>query len=98
MGTNQDSPLSPSGQRRNYVLLTMAVFASFAIFGFSDSARGPALPRIQAEFNLTELHIGLLLTLSTVGYLIACSYNAALAKIIGIKTCMVAALCIIALL
>lgn len=80
----------------NYIIITIAIFTTYAVFGLADSARGPAIPRIQAEMNLTEVQIGLLLTMNCVGYLIACSYSAALAKKIGMKTCLIAALLIIA--
>ena len=76
-------------KNRNYILFTIAIFASFAIFGFSENVRSTAFPRIQEEFAITELHIGLLLAINSIGYVTACSYTAALAKKIGIKTCMV---------
>jgi len=82
--------------KRNYILFTIAVFGSFAIFGISDNMRGTALPRIQAEFLLSEMHIGLLLAASSVGYLAACSFTAALGKIIGIKTCHITGLVVVA--
>ena len=90
-----DDLIDPSIGKRNYILFTLAVFGSFAIFGISDNIKGTALPRIQTEFLLTELHIGLLLALSSVGYLAACSFTAALAKIIGMKTCLLVGLLVI---
>ena len=77
--------------------MTVTVFATYGIFGFMDSARGSAIPRIQAEFDATELQIGLLLTMNSIGYLIACSYTAALAKITSMKACLIAALLVVAL-
>jgi fucose permease len=89
----EDENLSgPHGSRRNYIYLTLAVFVGFLFFGFADSARGPAVPRIQAEFQITELQVGLLLAVNSIGYLIGCSYTAALAKKIGIKSCLIIAL------
>ena len=84
--------MNQTGRDRNTILLAAAIFIAFAFFGFSDSARGPAIPRFQADFGVTELQIGLLLTFNTVGYVVACSYTAALARKIGMKTCMVGAL------
>ena len=94
----EDETLSKSTDRKkDFIILTIAVFASYAIFGFSDVARGPAIPRIAEEFeNITELHIGALLTTNTIGYLIACSFTAALAKKIGMKTCAIIALLVTA--
>jgi len=91
-GNQIDQP----GGRRNYILFTIAVFASFAIFGLADNIRGTAIPRIQAEFLLTELHLGLLLAASSVGYLVTCTFTAAIARRIGIKTCHIIGLLIIA--
>jgi len=84
-------------QKRNYILFTIAIFASFAIFGLSEGIRGPAVPRIQAEFMLTELHLGLLLALSSAGYLVACTLTAKLAGKIGIRYCHVLGLILISL-
>jgi len=79
-------------KNRNRLILTFAVFAAFAVFGFTDGARGPAIPRIQAELGVTELQLGLLLAVSSAGYLSACYYTAAIAKKTGVKACLVAAL------
>ena len=87
--------IEPPGKSRGFILLTVTIFAVYAYFGFADSARGPAIPRIQADFNATEFQIALLLTMNSVGYLTACSYTAALAKKIGMKTCLIAALLVI---
>jgi len=82
--------------KRDYILFTIAVFISFAIFGFADNMKGTAFPRIQTEFILTELHLGLLLAVSSTGYLAMCSLTAALAKKIGIKTCHILGLIVVA--
>ena len=92
----KESLVDPSIGKRNYILFTIAIFGSFAIFGISDNIKGTALPRIQTEFLLTELHLGLLLAISSIGYLAACSFTAAMAKRIGIRTCLIIGLVIIA--
>lgn len=79
-------------QKRNFILLTGAVFLAYAFFGFSDTSRGTAFPRIQADLDITELQLGLLMAVNSIGYLIACSYTAVLARKIGIKSCMIIAL------
>jgi len=84
-----------SGRRRGAALLTITIFASYAIYGFTYNVRGSALPRIQADFNATELQLSMILALDTVAYVIACSYTAALAKKIGMKACLVTALSIL---
>ena len=89
--------LESPGRNKNYILLTITVFATYAIFGFSDVARGPAIPRIAEEFDITELQIGALLTTNTVGYLTACSFTAALARKIGMKTCAIIAMFVVAM-
>ena len=83
-------------EKRNFIFITAAVFTAYIIFGFAESAKGTALPRIQADFDITELQLGLLLAVNSGGYLIACMYTAALGKKIGIKACMIAALCVMA--
>ncbi|MDF2891497.1 MAG: major facilitator superfamily 1 [Clostridia bacterium] len=70
----------------NFKILTATIFIGFLIFGFSENIKGPAIPKLQAEFALSELHIGLLLALNSLGYLLACSYTGWLVKKIGIKT------------
>lgn len=69
----------------NYSLLLAVVFGGFLIFGFSENIKGPAIPRMQSDFSLDELQIGLLLALNSLGYLLACSFTGALAKRFGVK-------------
>ncbi|RRJ67758.1 MFS transporter [Paenibacillus oralis] len=67
------------------------IFIGFVIFGFSENIKGPAIPRIQFDFMLSESQLGTLLSLNALGYLIACSFTAYLTKIWGIKWVTVAA-------
>ncbi|TCM97836.1 fucose permease [Paenibacillus sp. BK033] len=69
----------------NYTLLLAVVFGGFLLFGFSENIKGPAIPRMQADFSLNEAQIGMLLALNSLGYLIACSFTGWLVKKIGIK-------------
>jgi len=89
-----DAPGS-SLSKRNYILLTIALFLSMAAMGLADNVKGPALPRIQDEFTLTELHLGIMLAANGIGYLTACLYTAALANKIGMKACLVISLAIV---
>ena len=91
-----DNLTKPYGRGRSYIIIAITIYAAYAVFGFSDSARGPAIPRIQEEFGLTELQLGILMTVNAIGYLIACSYTAVLAKKIGMKTCLIIALAVAA--
>ncbi|MDR6551810.1 MFS transporter [Paenibacillus qinlingensis] len=68
-----------------YVMQLATIFIGFIIFGFSENIKGPAIPRIQFEFMLSESQLGTLLSLNALGYLIACSFTAYLTKIWGIK-------------
>ncbi|MBO9599762.1 MAG: MFS transporter, partial [Cohnella sp.] len=61
------------------------IFIGFVIFGFSENIKGPAIPRIQFDFMLSESQLGTLLSLNALGYLIACSFTAYLTQIWGIK-------------
>lgn len=70
----------------NFIILTATIFIGFLVFGISENIKGPAIPRIQQEFLLSEFQIGLLLALNSLGYLLACSYTGWLVKRFGIKT------------
>ncbi|KOP67820.1 MFS transporter [Bacillus sp. FJAT-18019] len=70
---------------RDYTLHLATIFLGFIIFGISENIKGPAIPRIQFDFNLDEMQIGTLLSLNALGYLIACSFTALLTRKIGIK-------------
>ncbi|MFC7679343.1 MFS transporter [Paenibacillus sp. GCM10028914] len=69
----------------NYFILLLVVFGGFLIFGFSENIKGPAIPRMQSEFQLDEMQLGLLLAFNSLGYLIACSFTGFLSSRIGIK-------------
>ena len=71
--------------KRNYLVLLLVVFGGFLIFGFSENIKGPAIPRMQSEFHLDEMQLGLLLAFNSLGYLIACSFTGILSARIGIK-------------
>jgi len=75
-------------RKRDYILMTFAVFMVMAVLGLADNLKGTMLPRIQDEFRLTELNLGLILAVNAVGYLTACTFTTALARKIGIKTCL----------
>lgn len=74
-----------------YVLQLVVIFIGFIVFGFSENIKGPAIPRIQFEFSLSESQLGTLLSLNALGYLIACSFTAILTRLWGIKRIMVIA-------
>ncbi|GAA4839219.1 MFS transporter [Paenibacillus vulneris] len=71
--------------RYNTILLLIVVFGGFLIFGFSENIKGPAIPRMQADFSLNEAQLGWLLALNSLGYLAACSYTSILSRKIGIR-------------
>ncbi|WP_211745749.1 MFS transporter [Paenibacillus sp. Marseille-Q4541] len=70
---------------RNYALQLATVFIGFLMFGFSENVKGPAIPRMQADFHIDEMQVGTLLSLNSLGYLIACSFTALLVRRFGIK-------------
>jgi fucose permease len=80
-----------------YAMQLAVIFIGFVIFGFSENIKGPAIPRIQFDFMLSESQLGTLLALNALGYLIACSFTAYLVKIWGIKWVSVAAFASMAL-
>lgn len=87
MMTNQIK--TPRNPRFNYIVLAITVFSGFLIFGFSENVKGPAVPRMQADFSLSELQVGLMLALNSLAYLIACFYTAAVARKIGLKAALI---------
>jgi len=70
---------------KKYAMQLATIFMGFIIFGFSENIKGPAIPRIQFDFMMSESQLGTLLSLNALGYLIACSFTAYLTKIWGIK-------------
>lgn len=74
-----------------YLLQLCLIFAGFIVFGLSENIKGPAIPRIQFEFVLSEGQLGSLLALNSLGYLIACSFTAFLTRLWGIRRVMVIA-------
>ncbi|GIO64875.1 hypothetical protein J43TS9_64490 [Paenibacillus cineris] len=80
---NDVKTAKPAG--RNYMLQLATVFIGFIIFGFSENIKGPAIPRIQADFGLDEQQLGTLLSLNSLGYLLACSFTGYITRKIGIK-------------
>ncbi|SER99168.1 Fucose permease [Gracilibacillus ureilyticus] len=71
--------------RTNYALLLMVVFGGFLIFGISENIKGPALPDMQTEFNLSDGKLGLLLAINSFSFLIACTFTSWLIDKIGAK-------------
>jgi len=69
----------------NTYLMFLIIFGGFLIFGLSENVKGPAIPLIQSELLLSESKIGFLLALNSLGYLIACTFTAALTNKIGLK-------------
>jgi len=71
--------------KRNYIWQLLTVYLGFILFGLSENIKGPAIPRMQLSFNLDEAQIGTLLSLNSLGYLIACTFTALLVRKIGVK-------------
>ncbi|MDR0817085.1 MAG: MFS transporter [Clostridiales Family XIII bacterium] len=76
---------SGRSDRANYILMMITIFLGYFIFGLSEMVKGPAIPRMQTDLDMDELKIGILLAVNALGYLIACSYTATLARKIGLK-------------
>ncbi|MNO23779.1 putative transporter [compost metagenome] len=80
-----DPALHSASSKRNYTLQLLTVFVGYLIFGFSENIKGPAIPRIQSDLRLDEMQLGTLLSLNSLGYLLACTFTALLIRKIGIK-------------
>lgn len=86
------------GKSKNlYVMQVAIIFLGFIIFGLSENIKGPAIPRIQMDFMLDETQIGMLLSLNSFGYLLACTFTAYLTRIWGIKATTILAFVAMAL-
>lgn len=82
---------------RTYAFQLATVFLGFIVFGISENIKGPAIPRIQFDFHLSESQLGTLLSLNALGYLLACSFTAYLTRKWGIKIVTATALGLMAL-
>ncbi|MFE5323449.1 MFS transporter [Paenibacillus sp. NPDC056579] len=78
--------IAVESKKYRYAMQLATIFLGFIIFGLSENIKGPAIPRIQYDFGLDEQQLGTLLSLNSLGYLIACSFTAYLTRIWGIKT------------
>lgn len=76
--------------KRNHYYMLATVFVGFLIFGFSENVKGPAMPRIQADFELDAFQVGTLLSFNSIAYLLACTFTAQLTRKFGIKAISVA--------
>ena len=83
--------------RNSFVLLTIAIFLGYLIFGLSENVKGPAIPQMMTDLNIDEIQIGFLLAINALGFLIACSFAAQLARKIGLRTTLILSLVVIAL-
>jgi MFS family permease len=80
-----------------YAMQLATIFVGFIIFGLSENIKGPAIPRIQFDFGLSESQLGTLLSLNALGYLLACSFTSYLTRIWGVKRVTIAAFAVMAL-
>ncbi|WP_084821773.1 sugar MFS transporter [Bacillus sp. SA1-12] len=71
--------------RRYIPLPFLVIFIGYLVFGFSENIKGPAIPRIQTDFAIDELQIGMLLAFNSLGFLLACSFTGILTSKYGIK-------------
>lgn len=72
-------------QKKTIYLPYFVIFVGYLVFGFSENIKGPAIPRIQADFAIDELQIGTLLAFNSLGFLLACSFTGVLTSKYGIK-------------
>ncbi|MGM0878357.1 MAG: MFS transporter [Bacillota bacterium] len=71
---------------KKYIPLSyLVIFIGYLVFGFSENIKGPAIPRMQTDFAIDELQIGMLLALNSFGFLLACSFTGVLSAKFGIK-------------
>ncbi|UUZ91440.1 MFS transporter [Paenibacillus sp. P25] len=73
------------GWNAAYALQLATIFVGFIVFGLSENIKGPAIPQIQSDYRLDEQQLGTLLSLNSLGYLLACSFTAYLTRKLGIK-------------
>lgn len=82
---------------KSLIFPMLTVFIGFFIFGFSENVKGPAIPRIQSDFFLDEMQIGTLLSLNSLGYLLACSFTGLLIHKWGVRWISIASFVLMAL-
>ena len=81
--------------KKNRIFLTLTIFLGFLIFGFSENIKGPAIPRMQADFLISEFKLGVLLATNSLGYLTACFYTASMIRKTGSKLTLI--ICLISM-
>ena len=86
----------PKTNKHNTILL-FSLFATMLFIGIIDNIRGPALPRIQMDFDVSAFQLGLVPAFSAVGYLAASAFTAALGRKIGMKSCLMLAFALVLL-
>lgn len=69
-----------------------AILAAFVFFGISENIKGPALPLIQRDLQITEWQIGLLLSINSLGFLISCFFAAPLIRKLEAKAVLLISL------
>ncbi len=75
----------PQKKLNKSFLLYAILFIGYLVFGFSENIKGPAIPRMQDDFGVGEMEVGLLLALNSAGYLLACSFTGLLVRKWGLK-------------
>lgn len=69
-----------------------AILMTFMFFGISENIKGPALPLIQTDLQITEWQVGLLLSINSLGFLISCLFAAPLIRKIEAKAVLILSL------
>jgi len=62
--------MNPSNKQLN-ILITAGAFFAFAIFGFMDNLKGPLLPMLLSEFNLSYIQGSNILLLLYLGFMLS---------------------------
>ena len=86
----------PNTKKQNTILFIL-LFAGMLFLGIIDNIRGPALPRMQMDFDVSAFQLGLIPAFSAVGYLAASAFTAELGRKIGMKSCVLLAFAAIVL-
>ena len=72
-------------------MLTAGAFFAFFVFGFSDNLKGPIIPEILTDFNLSYSSGSNILLLSYLGYMVGTLIAGPLADRLGNKCIMILA-------
>ncbi len=80
-----ENTVNGSEHRKRVIMMTIAAFFSFFILSFFDNIKGPVVPGLIAELDLSYSRIGTVFLTAGIGYLVTTLTSGFLVEVIGRK-------------